>query len=144
MNRKGGIDLENLIPSVLLGFFLFSVILVMHGDIAGQMGKTFDTSQNGTYSMTNSLETAQQIETKVQSNGVNNANAFFPAIGSLFDVWNLIKAGITDLTHAIQNFGNLLGGNVYVSYFVVIIISLIGLSMTFVVLKALFRTSRLK
>lgn len=131
-------NLQEVVPGILLGFFVASVLVIGYTNMATSFG-TNVAVDNSSFTFNNSLNVAQQIENKTISKGIDNQNTFFPALGTLFDVWNLIRSSIKDMTQTIENLVIQLGGDALLVLLKTIIIACIALGITFVVLAALFR-----
>lgn len=131
-------NLTQIVPGILLGFFIATVFAVGYMDMSSQFGNA-QSIDNSSFVFSNSLNAAQQIENKTASKGIDNQNTFFPALGTLFDVWNIIKASVQDMTQSIENMVFQLGGDSLLILLKTIIIACIALGITFIILAALFR-----
>lgn len=136
-------DLENFVPSILFGSFIFIVLMVANADMSHTFGVS--TGKNDSvFVMNRTLSQAAAIESKVETKGPDSLSTYFPAIGTLYDTWKLIKASVQDLREAISIFISNLPGSSYLVTLVAIIMTVIGLAIAFIVLKALFRVGGFK
>jgi len=147
----GGVDLGKMIPSVLLGFFILAALTMGFTDMGSMSGLPItDTS---VFSFNNSLNAARNIENKTASSGPSAAiSSFFPGAGLLFSTWDILKSSTTgvmlDMKNAINRFfviiADLGGGSLLLLNLKDIIITIIAISVTFVILAALFRAGGFK
>ena len=133
-----GMNLSTIVSGILLGFFVALVFVVGFNGMAQDFG-TSQSIDNSSFVFTNSLNAANQIENTTQSKGVSTINTFFPALGTLFDVWNIIKSSVADFTQTIENFVFMVGGDPLLVLLKTIMIAVLMLGITFIILAALFR-----
>ena len=131
-------NLSTIVSGILFGFFVALVCTVGFSQMSADYGVP-QTIDNSSFVFTNSLEAANQIQNTTQARGVSTINTFFPALGTLFDVWNIILASVQDMTQTIENTVYNLGGNALLVTLKTIIIASILLAITFIILAALFR-----
>lgn len=131
-------NLSSIIPGVLLGFFVATVFATTYMSMGYDFGVSVSID-NSSFSFSNSLNAAQQIENKTASKGIDNQNTFFPALGTLFDVWNIIKSSVQDMTQTFENLFGLVGGDSRLVLLKTILVACLLLGITWIILAALFR-----
>jgi len=135
-----GLDLAKIIPSVMFGIVIYSLLTFSFITIGNSYDFAFTTK---TFDVNNSFVQAKLLESQTRAKGTDStANNFFPAIGSLFDVWNLITAPgaiISDLSNIITEFATTIGGGETLAIVFSAILVTITFAITFIILAALFR-----
>ena len=95
-----GLDLPRITTSVLFGFLIFTLLSTGYIKIGADMGKTV---AGEAFNFSNTLTSMQLMEATVH-NGTDNTNQFYPAVSTLFNVWDICKAAMTDIGLAITRF----------------------------------------
>lgn len=135
-----GMNLSTIVSGILIGFFVATVFAVGFTNMSASFGNptSLDTSF---FSTTNSVTAANNIENTTRSTSMSVVNTFFPALGTLFNVWDLIKASFADFTQTMENAAKstAFGGDPLLVSLTTIIIAVLLLGITFIILAALFR-----
>ena len=134
-----GLDLPRITTSILFGFLIFTLLSVGYTDIFSSMGRSIDVNASG-ININNTFATAALLESKVQEKGADTTNEFFPAISSLFDVWDITKTAIGDIKNSAEAFIFYLGGGKMVVLTLAVILTSIAVMIAWIILSMLFRT----
>ena len=150
-----GIDLGKLIPSVLFGFFIFAAFTLTYTEMGNDFG--VKTLSNSTFDFNHSITAAKQIEKIVDQNTTNPGliSSFFPGIPLMMNLVTIIKSTtvgvLKDITNIFDTFFVRLsehgitgpGANLLLTL-KTIFITVIVLSIAFIILAALFRQQTFK
>lgn len=136
-----GFDLPRAVTSVLFTFLIFTLLSVSFVSMGTESGVAID---NKTYEHTfnNTLTIAKNMEDNVREKGAgtDSQNAFFPSLPTIFELWDLSKAALKDMTQAIDDFFGIVGGGKYVVIAVAIIVTSISLIVLWIIISWLFKT----
>jgi hypothetical protein len=129
-------DFPKLIPSILWGFLIFTIMSLGFFNIISSAGIESD---NTTMPFENTLTVANNITTSVKTQGTSTANTFFPALPTIFQVWGLMTTALDDIAGAVNQFWALIGVGENVTLLNVVLWASISIGITFIILSILFR-----
>jgi hypothetical protein len=132
-----GLDLTNIIPSILFGFLVAGIFAAS----ITEQAQIFPNGMNATYSgfdVNNSLNTARLLTTTAE-NSTTSILAYIPGIDTMFKMWDITKAGFEDIGQALNNLISYLGGDETLVLLKTIIMTCIGLAVAWIIMMAFFK-----
>lgn len=133
-----GMNMTTIISGILLSFFVGIVFATQFSNMAASFG-TSETVDTSSLNYSKTIEAANQIGNVTKEYGALNPLAYFPGLGTLFQVWDVITSAVKDFTQSLESFVLLLGGDPLLNVFKNIMITILVSGITFLILAALFK-----